>query len=120
MGGTLDFSVMPQSQTRAFGPFTPLTSCAIVAVLLIAILSACAAPIGVKRVDPKKVQREITSDVLMTGKLSSATANLLRYAELFESYAKKPAEVIELLHKGILTRALAGERVSRAAMVALA
>ena len=38
MGGTLDFSVMPQSQTRAFGPFTPLPSCAIVAVLLIAIL----------------------------------------------------------------------------------
>ena len=111
---------MRQNQTRAFGPFTQLTSCAIVSVLLIAILSACATPIGVRRVDPKKVQRELTSDVLTTGKLSSATANLLRYADLYESYAKRPAEVIELIHNGILTRALAGEPNSRAAMVALA
>ena len=111
---------MLRSPTSSPDRSTPSSSCALILVLLIAFLSACAAPIGVKRVDPKKVHRELTSDVLTTGELSSSTANLLRYANLSEDYSKRPGEVINLFHKVIMSRALAGEPTSRGALVALA
>ncbi|MCH7600287.1 MAG: hypothetical protein IH973_11075, partial [Myxococcales bacterium] len=111
---------MLRSPTSSPDRYTPSSSCALILVLLIANLSACAGPIGVKRVDPKKVHRELTSDVLTTGELSSSTANLLRYANLTKDYAKRPGEVIDLFHKVIVTRALAGEYTSRNAMIALA
>jgi pimeloyl-ACP methyl ester carboxylesterase len=89
-------------------------------VLVITLLSACTAPIGVKRVDSKTVQRELSSYVLTTGKLSAITKNLLRYANLSEDYAKRPGEVIDFVHNAIVTRAVGGEPASRRAMIALA
>ena len=37
----------------------------LIVVLAAALVGACAAPIGVKRVDPREVQRDLTADVLL-------------------------------------------------------
>lgn len=89
------------------------------AVLAI-VLNGCAAPIGVKRVDSREVQRELTSDVLSTGDLSHSTQNLLRYADLSDDYADRPGEVVDFVHNSIVARAIEGEPTSRDALAALA
>lgn len=89
-------------------------------LVLVTLLSGCAAPIGVKRVNSREVQRELTSDVLSTGDLSQSTQNLLRYADLADDYADRPDEVIDFVHKSIIARALVGEPTSRDALAALA
>jgi hypothetical protein len=79
-----------RSLTRSPSSSTASLTDAFLIVLLITLLSACAAPIGVKRVDSKLVQPELSSNILTTGKLSASARNLLRYANLSEDYAKRP------------------------------
>jgi hypothetical protein len=60
--------------------------------LALSLVAACATPVGVARLDPQAVHRELTSNVLSTGALSQFTQNVLRQYALDE-LAEKDAEV---------------------------
>ena len=83
------------------------------------LLSACAAPVGVRRVDPQKVQRALATSVLTSNELSAATSNVVRVADLEQDVKRRPEEVIALVHKVLLDNAQRGELASRQALIAL-
>jgi pimeloyl-ACP methyl ester carboxylesterase len=63
------------------------------------LLVGCATPIQVERIDPRGVQREITSNVISTGRLSSATEIVLERQDLWRLYESSPESAIILLHR---------------------
>lgn len=67
-------------------------------ILLCLISLGCATPVGVKRVDPQTVHRELTSTVLSTCRLSERTQNILNQYALGEMYRKQPEEAVSRLH----------------------
>jgi hypothetical protein len=54
--------------------------------LAIAILTGCQTPVGVTRVDPETVRRQLTRNVLSTGETSPYTDIVLHVLDLKESY----------------------------------
>jgi len=78
--------------------------------LLVAILvsalpvlaGACAPPVGAVRVDPHAVQRELTGNVLTTGKLSRSTKNILFLYGLLPTYEDEPGAALGRLRDEIL------------------
>jgi len=65
------------------------------------IASACAAPVGVERIDPAEVHREITSNVLTRGQPSDASEQVLTRLGLAARYRREPEEVLAKLHAGL-------------------
>src|SRR6185295_15806237 len=63
---------------------------------------ACARPVGAVRVDPQKVQRELTGNVLSTGDLSRATRNVLFLHGLSERFDDDPEAALDTMRKNIL------------------
>ena len=64
------------------------------------LLSGCAiSPVGVKRMDPRTVHRELTANVLTAGTPSIPTTNVLHRYDLFKSFDKMPAETLAVLHR---------------------
>jgi pimeloyl-ACP methyl ester carboxylesterase len=72
------------------------------AALLVLVLAplalACATPVGVKRIDPKRVQRQLTSNILTTSELSQATQNILYQQDLTKRFGDDPQGAIAALH----------------------
>lgn len=66
-------------------------------LLLAALLTGCSTPVGVKRVDPEVVHRELTSNVLSSGELSGQTQIVLNRNELSEVFRRTPTEAIARL-----------------------
>lgn len=62
------------------------------------IALGCTTPVGVKKVDPQTVHRELTRTVLSTGKLSERTQNLLNQYALFGMFRKQPEEAVSQMH----------------------
>jgi hypothetical protein len=58
--------------------------------LAIAILTGCQTPVGVTRVDPETVRRQLTRNVLSTGETSPYTDIVLHVLDLKESYFEDP------------------------------
>jgi pimeloyl-ACP methyl ester carboxylesterase len=73
----------------------------IVAVLL--ALGGCATPVGVRQLDPKQVQRNLTSNILSSDELSASTKQILNRADLTERFRSDPSGVLAELHKGLPT-----------------
>lgn len=69
--------------------------------LLVFVASACATPVGVKRVGERAVYRELTSNVLSDGRLSAPTREVLRRLGVFERFQRQPDEVLAWLHEGL-------------------
>jgi hypothetical protein len=69
--------------------------------LLGALSLACAAPVGVERVDPKEVHRALTSNVLSTGVPSDDSGQLLLQLGLSDSYHRDPVATLAELHAGL-------------------
>ena len=63
---------------------------------------ACAPPVGAVRVDPQKVQRELTGNVLSTGDLSRCHPNVLFFHGLSERFADDPEAALDTMRKNIL------------------
>lgn len=101
-------------QRRTIAPVVGL------ALTLVLLLTACAAPVGVKRVDARKVQRELTRSALTSNELSGPTENVIRLANLEQDLSRRPEEVIRLVHKLLLEDAQRGELVARRALFSLA
>ncbi|MCX5898554.1 MAG: hypothetical protein NTY29_10220, partial [Proteobacteria bacterium] len=71
--------------------------------LLISIVFfiGCATPVGVTKLDPKTVQRTLTSNVLTTGKLSAPSVQVLNRFGLLDEFNHHPAQVIAKLYAGL-------------------
>lgn len=74
--------------------------------LLCCCLSACAAPVGVTRMDAQRVHRQLTGSVVSSGDLSGPTEIILRRHDLTEKFWDEPEAAISQLHaeaeKGLL------------------
>ena len=69
------------------------------ALLLLLVLTNCRPPIQVTRMDPREVQRELTSNVISTGNLSDQTEIVLRRQNLSALLATDPEAAIASLHR---------------------
>jgi pimeloyl-ACP methyl ester carboxylesterase len=69
--------------------------------LLLSLLAGCATPIGVARMDPQAVHRELTGNVLSTGELSQFSQNVLRQYALDELAGTDAAAALAELHLAV-------------------
>ena len=66
------------------------------------LISGCAStPVGVQKLDPKRVQRKLTTNVLTTGKLSAPSEHILNRFGLASEFKRKPENVILKIHNGL-------------------
>lgn len=70
-------------------------------VALAALFGACAAPVGVRRVDPLSVQRSLTANVLSTGWPSAPSLQLLTRLGESDRFFEDPAGVLAELRGGL-------------------
>lgn len=71
--------------------------------IILFFLSGCSTPVGVRHLDPKQVQRNLTASILSGDQLSSFTQQILNRANLMEKFKTQPAAVLAELHKGLPT-----------------
>ena len=74
------------------------TVCAACLVAVIA-LTGCSTPVGVRRLDTREANRQLTESVLGGETLSAPTLQILNRAGLTEIYQDKPAVAIGALHR---------------------
>ena len=86
---------LTETQRLASFPF------GIALLIILAIIAGCATPVGVKKLDPKTVQRTLTANVLTNGTVSPFTAQILNRFGLAEEFQHQPAQVIAKIHKGL-------------------
>ncbi len=72
---------------------------ALFGVVVLVGASACGPPIGVTRVDAKRVQRSMTANVLSTGQASEWTRNTVNGWGLLDRYEKEPTAALAELRK---------------------
>jgi len=72
-------------------------------LIAVLVLSGCATPVGVRRLDSKEANRKLTESVLAGESLSTPTLQVLNRSGLAEMYRDKPADAIAALHRGIPT-----------------
>ena len=84
------------------GALRPL-QCSLVAGMLISLVFTigCATPVGVKKLDPKTVQRTLTANVLTSGRVSPFTAQILNRFGRAEEFHHNPVQVIAGIHGGL-------------------
>jgi pimeloyl-ACP methyl ester carboxylesterase len=63
--------------------------------------TGCATPVGVKKLDPKAVQRTLTANVLTSDTVSPFTAQILNRFGLAEEFQHEPEKVISKIHSGL-------------------
>jgi len=69
-------------------------------VALLALTAAgCATPVGVRRQDPRAVERQLASSALNGDDLSQPTLNVLQARHLTAEYADDPAAALAALHQ---------------------
>ena len=66
-------------------------------------VGGCATPVGVRQLDSKEVQRNLTASILSSDTLSASTQQILNRADLSARFRNQPAEVLVSLHKGLPT-----------------
>jgi hypothetical protein len=66
--------------------------------LVFGCLMGCGAPVGVKRVSPREVHRELTGNALTRGSPSEITRNVLRRHDLLEAFDRDPDQALARLH----------------------
>jgi hypothetical protein len=64
--------------------------------------AACATPVQVERVDPRIVNRELTSNVISTGNISEPTQIVLHREDLFVAFENNPEQAITSLHRTVM------------------
>lgn len=71
--------------------------------LCLALLCGCGTPVGVRRADPQWVHRELERNVISSGELSTATANVLFARDLRGRFDEAPEEAISELHRIVVS-----------------
>ncbi|MBA4390527.1 MAG: hypothetical protein C0399_06285 [Syntrophus sp. (in: bacteria)] len=72
-------------------------------LILALVVGGCATPVGVRYLDPKQIQRNLTASILSSDELSVSTKHILNRSNLAEKFRSQPAEVLAALHKGLPT-----------------
>jgi pimeloyl-ACP methyl ester carboxylesterase len=72
-------------------------------LFLLLLVSSCATPVGVTKLDPRIVHRELTANVLSTGEPSGPAAIVLNRHDLHERYAKDPETALADLHQLVVS-----------------
>ncbi len=75
----------------------------VLGMMVLLMIASCATPVGVRRIDPKQVQRNLTASILSSDQLSAPTRHIINRADLGERFQEHPEEVLALLHKGLPT-----------------
>jgi len=94
---TNQFALEPLRRSHGRKLFAPCF-----ALLAVAVLAGCAAPIGVEKISSLQAQRAFNDSVLSTGKLSANAQILLRRMSQEEAWKDDPAEVLAYLHSRLL------------------
>jgi hypothetical protein len=81
--------------------FGLLFSCLLVSSIFLIAGCASSTPIGVKKIDPQKVQRQLTTNVLTTRRLSAPSEQILNRFELASRFKRRPEKVIATIHEGL-------------------
>lgn len=68
------------------------------------LLSGCATPVGVERVDTQDAHRIQTESALATGRLSEPSLQVLRRLGMLDRFDREPAQVLAQLHRGLSPR----------------
>lgn len=68
-------------------------------VVAAAVVAACGTPVGVKRMDPTAVQRQLTRSILSSDLLSTATRNSLFQHDLVERFDDDPVATIAAMNQ---------------------
>jgi pimeloyl-ACP methyl ester carboxylesterase len=90
--------------TRSKYPFLNARAVIGLSLLILALgVGGCATPVGVKHLDPKQVQRNLTTNILSSDELSASTQQILNRSNLSEKFQSQPEVVIAELHKGLPT-----------------
>jgi hypothetical protein len=74
---------------------------AIAVLIVFAILSGCATPVGVGRLDSQDSYQKLTANVLTHSTLSAPTMQILNRSGLVERFKSAPEDVIAVIHKGV-------------------
>jgi pimeloyl-ACP methyl ester carboxylesterase len=72
-------------------------------LFLLFLVTACATPVGVTRVDPRIVHHELTSNVLSQGVPSGPAEIVLNRHDLHERFAKTPEVALADLHRLVVS-----------------
>ena len=72
-----------------------------VAFFIVLLCSGCATPVGVKRLNEQAAHRELTANVLSTGRPSAYSTQILERTALSEPFKNDPERVLAELHSGL-------------------
>ena len=87
---------------RSDGTGDRRTARAVTAIVLgCALLAACGTPVGVKRLDPTLVQRQLTRSILSSDQLSNSTRNSLFQHDLVTLWDDDPKAAIDKLQNAV-------------------
>jgi triacylglycerol esterase/lipase EstA (alpha/beta hydrolase family) len=75
---------------------------AVLAAVLL-LLGGCATPVGVRYLDPKQIQQNLTVSILSSDEFSAPTRQILNRSNLSARFRSEPEEVLAELHKGLPT-----------------
>ena len=97
-----------RGEEKAFvspSPRLPFSGSVLLVLILVAVilLGGCATPVGVRQLDPRQVQLNLTTSILSGNELSASTRQILNRANLSGRFEGHPAEVLAELHKGLPT-----------------
>jgi pimeloyl-ACP methyl ester carboxylesterase len=67
------------------------------------VLSGCATPVGVRRMDSQEAHGKLSESVLAGEKLSAPTVQILNRSGLAGKFGDEPAEAIAAIHRGLPT-----------------
>ncbi len=67
-------------------------------LVVVALASACAAPVGVEKISAREAQYELSRSVLSTGGLSESAQILLRRTNMEDAWKEDPAAVLADFH----------------------
>lgn len=70
---------------------------------ILLLLTACATPVQVERVDPRVINRELTSNVVSTGNISEPTQIVLDREGLAELFEADPERALSRLHRVVVS-----------------
>src|SRR5690242_7964229 len=80
----------------------PVRVCRALSTLLLGCaLLACGTPVGVKRMDPTMVQRQLTRSILSSDKLSNWTQNALYPHDLTARWDDDPKGAVDVLQQAV-------------------
>ncbi len=70
-------------------------------VTCLVVCVACATPVRVERADPRAVHRQLTANVLTTGRPSDRSLQVLERLSLRQPFAEDPAGTLAILHRDL-------------------